>query len=69
MVVAAVGEQLPRSASWPLAQFVDRWDGLDQRNQLRDVVAVATGDADRQRQAAGVADQVVLAAGTGAVDR
>ncbi len=69
VVVAAVGQQLPRSAAGPADPSADRRDRVDQGQQLGDVVAVAAGDADGQRQAAGVADQVVLAAGTGAVDR
>ena len=69
VVVAAVGEQFPRSAARPPASSADRGHGLDQRDQLGDVIAVAAGDGDRQRDAAGVADQVVLGAGPAAVDR
>jgi hypothetical protein len=69
VVIAAVGEQLPRSPARPPASTADRWDGLDERDELGDVVAVAAGQADRQRDAAGVADQVVLGAGPAAVDR
>ena len=29
VVVAAVGEQLPRLASWPAAQAADRWNGVE----------------------------------------
>jgi hypothetical protein len=69
VVIAAVGQQLSGAAPGPADQSADRRYGVDQGQQLGDVVAVAAGDADRQRQAAGVADQVVLAAGTAAVDR
>ena len=69
VVVAAVGEQLPRSAAGPAAPAPDRRDGVDQREELGDVVAVAAGQGDRERDAAGVADQVVLGAGPAAVDR
>ena len=69
VVVATIGEQLPRLAPWPAASSPDRWHGVDQEDQLGDVVAVAAGQGDCQRNAAGVADQVVLAAGTAAVDR
>jgi hypothetical protein len=69
VVVAAVGEQLPRLASWPAAPAADRRHGVEQRDELGDVVAVAAGEGDRRRDAAGVADQMVLGAGTGAVDR
>ena len=69
VVVAAVGEQLPRAAAGPPAPAADRRDGVEQRDELRDVVAIAAGQGDRQRDAAGVADQVVLGARTSAVDR
>ena len=69
VVVAAVGEQLPRSPAGSPAPAPDRRDGIDQRDELGDVVAVAAGQADRERDPAGVADQVVLAAGTAVVDR
>ena len=69
VVVAAVGEQLPRLASWPATQTADRRNGIQQRDQLGDVVAVAAGQRDRQRDAAGVADQMMLGARTRAVDR
>jgi hypothetical protein len=38
-VVAAVGEQLPRSSSWPATPPADRRHRLDQRDELGDVVA------------------------------
>jgi hypothetical protein len=69
VVVAAVGEQLPRAAAGTAAPAADRRHGVDQRDELGDVVAVAAGEADRQRDASGVADQVVLGAGPAAVDR
>jgi hypothetical protein len=69
VVIAAVGEQLPRSSAGAAAPAPNRRDGVDQRDQLGDVVAVASGQADRERDAAGIADQVVLGAGTPAVDR
>ena len=68
VVVAAVGEQLPRLASWPATQTADRRNGIQQRDQLGDVVAVAAGQRDRQRDAAGVADQMMLGTGPRAVD-
>jgi hypothetical protein len=69
MVVAAIGEQLPRSAAGAAAPAADRRDGIDQREELSDVVAVAAGQADRERDPTCVADQVVLGARTPAVDR
>lgn len=62
VVIATVGQQpvglLARAATlafhWPAVQI------LEQRDQLGDVVAVATGEGDRQRDAAGVDEQMVL---------
>jgi hypothetical protein len=62
VVAAAVGEQLPQAAARPPAPAADRWHGFDQWDQLGDVVAVAAGQRDGQWHAAGVDDQVVLAA-------
>ncbi|GLX47876.1 hypothetical protein Shyhy01_08260 [Streptomyces hygroscopicus subsp. hygroscopicus] len=47
----------------------NRWDGIEQRQQLGDVIAVATGQKDRERSTALIGDQVVLGAGTAPVDR
>ena len=47
----------------------DRWDAVDELEQLRDVVAVRRCQGDRQRHAVAAADQVVLAAFARAVDR
>jgi hypothetical protein len=69
VVVAAVGEQLTRSAAGPAASPADRRHAVDQREQLGDVVAVAAGEGDREWNAGGVDDQVVLGAGAAAVDR
>jgi hypothetical protein len=56
---------LPRAT----APAADRRDCLDQRHQLGDVVAVAAGQRDRQRDAVRFGDQVVLRARPGAVNR
>ncbi len=69
VVVAAVGEQFPRSPTGSAASAADRWHGVDQRDHLGDVIAVAPGQGDRKGDAAGVADQVVLGARAPAVDR
>jgi hypothetical protein len=69
VVVAAVGEQIPRSPAGSAAPSSDRRDGVDQRDELGDVVAVAAGEGDGEWDAAGVADQVVLGARPPAVDR
>ncbi len=47
----------------------DRWDRVEQRKQLRDVVAVAAGQQDCERGALPVGDQMVLRAGPAPVDR
>src|SRR3954464_1948551 len=68
VVVAAIGEQLPRAAARPATSPADRRHGVDQRNQLCDVVAIAPGEADRQRDSAGLDHQVVLGARPSAID-
>jgi hypothetical protein len=37
VVVAAVGVEPARAASWLADQAADRWDGVDQRDQVGDV--------------------------------
>jgi hypothetical protein len=69
VVGAAVGEQLPWSAPGSSASSPDGWDRVQQREQLGDVVPVACGQGDRERDAVGLDDQVVLGAGVSAVDR
>ena len=56
---------LSRSAELPAA----RPDTVDQRQQLRDVVAVAARQGDRQRDPARVGQQMMLGAGPGTVNR
>jgi hypothetical protein len=56
VVVAAVAEQHAGSTARAAPAAEDRWDGVDQRDQLADVVAVAAGEADRQRQVGAVDD-------------
>jgi hypothetical protein len=48
--------------AWPSHLSGDRpaVEVFDQRQQLGDIVAVPTGETDRQRDAAGVYEQVVL---------
>jgi hypothetical protein len=50
VVVAAVGEQLPRPGTGPPAASPDERPRVDQRDQLGDVVAVAAG----RRTASGI---------------
>jgi hypothetical protein len=42
---------------------------IEQRQQLRNVVAVAAGQCDGQRDAGGIDQQVVLGARAGTIDR
>jgi hypothetical protein len=69
VVVAAVGVEAVRALAWPAAAAADRRDGLDQRHELGDVVAVPAGQRHCQRDAVRFGDQVVLGAGPGTVDR
>jgi hypothetical protein len=60
VVIAPVGEQ-PIGALAGTADLAgDRDDAVDQGQQLGDVVAIAAGQGDRQRQPAAVGQQVVL---------
>jgi hypothetical protein len=69
VVVAAVGDEAlgpsPRSADPP----THRRHQVEQREQLRDIVAVAARERPGQREAATLYEQVVLAAATAPVDR
>ena len=67
-VVAAVGKECIRSAPWSSAFAGYGRDRLDEREQLGDVVAVGGGEQAGERDAVGVGDQVVLAAGATAID-
>jgi hypothetical protein len=69
MVVAAVSEQRVRLAAGTADSTTDRRDRVEQRQQLGDVVAVASGQQDRERGAVPVGDQMVLRAGPPPVDR
>lgn len=69
VVIAAVGNQNLGLAARSPRPAAYRWDGPDQREKLGDVVAIAAGEDRGQRQAAAVADQVVLRPDLAAVDR
>jgi hypothetical protein len=69
VVVAAVGDQRPRSAPRPANPAADGRHAVEQFEELGDVVAVAAGERPGQRYPAAVYEQVVLAAATAPVDR
>ena len=67
---AAVTEQGVGPSSWSAHQAGDRWDLLQQWQELSDIVTVPAGQRDGERDALAVDDDVVLAARTCvAVDR
>jgi hypothetical protein len=68
VVVAAVGDQRPRPASWTADAAADGRHSVEQSEQLGDVVAVAAGERPGERDAAAVYEQVVLAAPAAAID-
>src|SRR5207244_673019 len=69
VVVAAVGEQPLGSPPWPAGTPAHRRHALEQFEQLGDVVAVGGGERPGERDAAGVYEEVVLAAAPAAVNR
>ena len=69
VVVTAVGDQRPRPASGPTDAATDRRYPVKQRDQLRDVVAVAARERPRERDPAAVYEEMVLAARPAAIDR
>jgi hypothetical protein len=62
VVIATVGQQPIGLLAWPSDLAGDRpaVEVFDQRQQLGDVVALPAGEGDRQRDAAGVDQQMVL---------
>ena len=69
VVVAAVGAQTRRPASGAPDQPAHRRHAVEQRDQLRDVVAVAAGQRPGKRDPARVDQEVVLGAAAAAIDR
>lgn len=69
VVVAAVGVDPAGPAGRPAAPATDRRDGVDQGDELGDVVPVPAGQRDREGDPARVGDQMVFAAGPAAIDR
>lgn len=71
VVIAAIGEQPVGLAAWP-AWFAGDRPGvqvLEQRDQLRDVVAVAARQRNREWDPGGVDEEVMLGAGAATIDR
>jgi hypothetical protein len=68
VVVAAVGDQCPRSPSWPADAAADGRHPVEQLEQLRDIVAVAARERPGERDPTAVYEEMVLAAGPAAVD-
>ena len=69
VVVGAVGDQGVGAPSGSAHLARHGRHGVGERDQLGDVVAVAAGQRERERDALGVADEVVLGARPAAVDR
>ena len=69
MVVGSVGVERVRSLSRTAGSTSNGWDGLNQRHELGDVVAVAAGQRHLQRDAVRFGDQMVFRAGAGTADR
>lgn len=62
VVIATVGQDTIGLLAWPAA-LAGHWPGVEvfqQRDELCDVVAVPASQRDRQRDAAGVDEEMVL---------
>lgn len=68
-IVGAVGIYRVRAMARTARLAINGRNGIDQRNQLRDVVTVRPGDGRRQWDAAGVGDEMMLGAGFATVGR
>lgn len=66
---AAFGVDPPWPATRLADHATDRWDGIDERDQLGDVVAMPAGERDDQRDLVHVGDQVMLGTGLAPIDR
>jgi hypothetical protein len=69
MVITPVSLDLIRPLARAATTTPDRRDRGDQRHELGDVVAVAAGQGDRQRDPVRLGDHVVLGARPGTVNR
>jgi hypothetical protein len=69
VVVAAVGSDPVGSTARSTDLAAHRWDALDQRHELGDVVAVAAGERPGERDPGRVYEQVMLGAVSGSINR
>ncbi len=69
VVVAAVGGDPVGPPAGPADLAAYRWDAFDERDQLRDVVAVAAGDGPGERDPGRVYEKVMLGAVSGSINR
>jgi hypothetical protein len=67
-VIAPVGVQASELATGAFPQAPDRWDRVQQRLEVGDIVSVPAGERDDERSSVAVNDQMVFGAGTGSVD-
>lgn len=63
-VVSAIGVDHARPLNRVAAQAANRWNRVDQRQQLRNIVDVGSSQDRGERCAVGVGDDVVLGAGS-----
>lgn len=64
VVVSPIGIDPARLAQGATTQTANRWDGVDQWQQLRDVVAVRARQDDRERRTVGVGGDVMFGTGS-----
>jgi hypothetical protein len=69
VVVAAVGDDPVRSPARAADLAAHRRHRVDERHELRYIVAVAAGDRPGERDPAGVDEKVMLRAGSGSINR
>lgn len=63
VVVTSVSEDAARTAQRPSALAADRHDGLNQRNELGDVVTIGASQDCRDGRSVGIGGEVVLGSG------
>jgi hypothetical protein len=69
VVVAAIGDNAVWAVARPAALATHARHTLDQRHQLRDVVAVTAGDRPGERDPGRVYEKVMLGAVSGSINR